>query len=951
MATKRQVRSYSQQRLTTATFRAVESAVSFDFDTTLRNLVTGASNPYVVTGLKINVGTSTFSVDASNLTLNSLNSTLLHSTATESGTILNIPGFSGEALNSTNSRVYGSFVQGVTNYVCIDYQRVADTASVDTLYFYDADVQSEFTKLLPTSTILDYKIIINTTGFGTFLPVATVITNSSNIPTAITDCRPLLFRLGTGGTAPDPNHNYPWTSGRLENPGTSTTSVNDPFSGGDKQLTSMKDWIDAVNTSIKEIKGTSFWYSLVSSGGGSSTGGLSLFSLAEDTDFSYTTGSGNYVHSSSVTGTLSWTSDLYVRSVLSNQYYKFQTNPSGTLIANGSVLFFNLSRYNNIAGTVTIGPPLAGIPTAVTTAAGNNQLQIIKVTPGQLTNVTANVGSDVGDFLKVTSDTPGAFAQVSNFYGASGSVTNGTNATYAVLATAYTGTSGVQSIEYNQTYYTTSSISVTANNSVLTVASLGTLYWLAARNDNTPTGTIYLRSWGELGAGESRPISDNTTNNILQYIGSVTSTVPNESLTQPVYQTTISGGVTSPSQTSYGGTVGDDLTTRTSTLTSAAADQAQNKNIVFLGGGIVSDSGGTLTWSTSITVIVGGPGAGVINTIAAGSAALPSNASFGGCAYVTINRNTNGSVLAVSVTTNDQLPLGENIIVFARRLPSSTDVYVGTDGQTLLISDGTSNTTGLSPASAASTGLGSVHKWVQEIPGGTINSVNATFTLAFTPYSPTSVMIFRDGLLQVQAGASPEYSISGNIVTFTTPPLTGNELVAIYPPTQKTIVYSYAQEIPIGTVNGSNTSFTISQAIGNARGVAVYLNGLQRRYTNDFTISGTNIVFTFAPATGSLVYVYYTTSNDTVYGDQNTLNGTPNAAKTLFTYFEDIDSRNSTVVSVNGVCQFPIKNTAGSTTWTIVDYQFTDPNGLVFTSTGWAGAPPATNSLLYLWAR
>ncbi len=949
MSIQSQRRLYSQQRLTVPTIRSIDSSVSADFDAVLRGLIT-STTPYVITGLTLNINSNAFSATADNLTLNSLNSAVLHSSATESGTMLNVSGFSAELLNSTNTRVVGGFSPGVTNYVCLDLIREADSTSTDTVYFWDDDAQTEFTKLLPVSTILDYQIIINTSGFGTYLPIATVVTNSANVATAITDCRQMLFRLGTGGVSPNPNYNYPWSAGRLENPSTSSSSGVNPFIGGDKQLTNFKDWIAAVETSIKEVKGTAFWYSSGSSGGGGSTTGLSLFSVAEDGLFGFWNGTGAFTHSASVTGQLSWNSDFYVDSVFSNQFYKIQTNPSGTVLANNQTMYVSLNRYTAVPGTVTIGPALGPIPSSVTTDAGNNSLAIIQVSAGQLTGLTSNAGSDIGDFIKVIDDSPQYYAQISNFYDAAGSLTTGANAIYATLTAAYGGSIGSQTIQYDQTYYTTGSVSVTTTANVLNGTTLGQLYWIAVRKDGSAP-LMYLRNWGQLIAGETRNIANNISQNTLQFIGSTVASVPNQAVSVPLYASSISGSVTSPSQVNYGGTSADNLTTRTSLLTTAAADQAQNKNIVFLGGGVASNSGGTLTWTSSITVIVAGPGVGSINSIAASSAAIPSSASFGGCAYVTINRNTANSVLAVSVTTNDLLPLGENIFVFARRMPSSSDVYTGSNGASLLLSDGTSNSTGINPSNAASSGIGNIHKWTQEVPAGSINSSNTSFTLTFVPHSGAGVLLFRNGLLQRQNGASPDYSIASSTITFTSAPITGNEIVALYPPTQKTINYSYAQEIPTGTINGSNTSFTISQAIGNARGVAVFLNGLQRRYTSDFTITGTNIVFTFAPTAGSTVYIWYTTSNDTLFGDQNNLGGTPNGTKTLFTYFEDIESWNSVLVSVNGVGQWPVKNTAGSTAWTIVDYQFLDPNGLLFNATGWGGSAPATSSLLYLWSR
>jgi len=67
---------------------------------------------------------------------------------------------------------------------------------------------------------------------------------------------------------------------------------------------------------------------------------------------------------------------------------------------------------------------------------------------------------------------------------------------------------------------------------------------------------------------------------------------------------------------------------------------------------------------------------------------------------------------------------------------------------------------------------------------------------------------------------------------------------------------SMVLEIPSGTVNGSNTVFTLSQTpLNNV--VIVTLNGLAQTKTTDYTVSGTTVTFTVAPETGTVVYCQY----------------------------------------------------------------------------------------------
>ena len=52
-----------------------------------------------------------------------------------------------------------------------------------------------------------------------------------------------------------------------------------------------------------------------------------------------------------------------------------------------------------------------------------------------------------------------------------------------------------------------------------------------------------------------------------------------------------------------------------------------------------------------------------------------------------------------------------------------------------------------------------------EVPGGTVNGVNATFTLAAAPSPAVSLLLHRNGLLQT---AGIDYTLSGNTITFLT---------------------------------------------------------------------------------------------------------------------------------------------------------------------------------------
>jgi len=65
-----------------------------------------------------------------------------------------------------------------------------------------------------------------------------------------------------------------------------------------------------------------------------------------------------------------------------------------------------------------------------------------------------------------------------------------------------------------------------------------------------------------------------------------------------------------------------------------------------------------------------------------------------------------------------------------------------------------------------------------EVPSGTINGVNTTFTLSFTPKA-NSVMFFVNGAFQ-REGSGQDFTISGRTITTASAPPNGSNLLAVY---------------------------------------------------------------------------------------------------------------------------------------------------------------------------
>lgn len=66
------------------------------------------------------------------------------------------------------------------------------------------------------------------------------------------------------------------------------------------------------------------------------------------------------------------------------------------------------------------------------------------------------------------------------------------------------------------------------------------------------------------------------------------------------------------------------------------------------------------------------------------------------------------------------------------------------------------------------------------------------------------------------------------------------------------------RQTPSGTVNGTNTSFTLAQSTNVAGSEEVFLNGLlQNASGNDYSISTNVVTFTSAPVSGDVILVNY----------------------------------------------------------------------------------------------
>jgi hypothetical protein len=586
MAVQRRNNVLSQERIDCPAFRSIESAASADFDTLIQAFVTGAGNPYVINGFTINFASNPIGGAASNLQVVVASGSLFATTASQSGTFYLVPaGTPNVLLNAvTTANVSGSFVPSSNNYVGIDYYRFQDPSTDIQAYLWNPTSQEEDQIITPAAIVMNYEFVITSSIWASnILPIAIVVTDSSNNVVSITDSRPLLFRLGTGGASPNPFYVYPWPEGQTENPITSTSNGSDPFYGGDKAITDLKDWIDAIESALLNLGGGPYWYSYYSIGPNGS-----VPQLREDSTNTILTGNGNISHGvvPDASPVLVTTGDVTIGSnqitalastagIVSGQYIDGEAFVPGTTvlgISGTTVTMSGQAQDTATATDVSFTNPVATQPgqinwsnTLYLKIVGSNlEYEIqrnptgssVTLTDGEVAYITltrdavvapnlvwtggSNAVTSVGNVTWTTGLLPGDFITVTSI-GHSGyyQIDTVTNAYSVVLTSNYggasTGPTGTPS-EYAFGVYTLPGVS--GNSRDIQIVARGSVpispntFWLFSRNDDGGAlPRVYIRWLGmDLAYGVSENISGPQINNLLEYVGS-----PIESATAPQY--------------------------------------------------------------------------------------------------------------------------------------------------------------------------------------------------------------------------------------------------------------------------------------------------------------------------------------------------------------------------------------------------------------------------------
>ncbi len=666
MGVRRRANWLGQQRVDSPHLKSIESAISNDFDELLSSLVTGEGRSYIIRGFEISMPGAIGS-SSSGLQLLVENSAFLHGTSNESGTYFTIPtGTPSEVLSSTtNTRVEGAFTPNTDNYVGIEFTRAVDDTTIDQVPFWNPTTNIEITKTVPLAIMLDYKIVITTSTFASnVLPIAIVQTDTSNNVVEITDRRANLYRLATAGDQePNPFYEYPWADGRAENFYKSTSSTISPFQGGDKQIGNMKDFFDALMTEIKLMKGTAYWYS-------ENVGG-STYRLRQDTTNLTVTGKGTVSHDLATPGLLNWSDDFYLNFIGGRLRYTIKANAAGAdcTLSDNQVAYVKLIRGVNIA------PNLVFINgNAIVTSVGS-------------VDWTADL--QAGDFIKNASEGDEKYYQidtVDNLF----QVT--LTETFQELDSGLSGYDAQYAFgeyEVNASPSTDRHVYIGSRGSVTEPAiPFGEDYfWIFSRQDNASSvAKVFVRplGGGELEQGEDKEISDNTSLDLLSYVGSTS-----ESDQDPSYTSLAIGAKTGTQN--YNSVDGENLTVRASKLTAMMADKAQDRNIIFAPTlNYIDNTTNGADQDLTFTHSSGFPTLEVImnSSPANGTITLDGTLSLavGEAAYFSADRNSAFSIAnmaALTIVNITNVPLDENTFVFALR-DTTTSVHLW-DGTELFV--------------------------------------------------------------------------------------------------------------------------------------------------------------------------------------------------------------------------------------------------------------------------
>lgn len=364
--------------------------------------------------------------------------------------------------------------KNATNYIYLTFSTF-DTAR-DNRAFWDPDQNGgeggEFSQDINTESVLSVEVNVSTATFPeNTIPIAKIEVGPSVI-SSIEDARDMMFRLGTGGASPNPFSSYnfrelPSASESRNEPGTVMTSAFDPnpFQGGDKNIYTLKEWMDVVMTIIKEITGNTYWYQT-----GAVIGAVppNLANIFHDSLGSTLKSKGEWQYDESTLGETTWTEDIHVYSL---------TDPRDVIVRAQTI---NLPTDDQVAWiSLDRDGEINGSSTAVDFVNGSDN---INGPVGAFANLSK------GDWIKKVADPGIYYLRVEEFYASpnqAGGTTTPALAQSIKLSGNYSGTTATELAEYTKGEYDSLDINITSRDDVSVETAGGNFFWLAYRSDTT----------------------------------------------------------------------------------------------------------------------------------------------------------------------------------------------------------------------------------------------------------------------------------------------------------------------------------------------------------------------------------------------------------------------------------------------------------------------------------
>jgi hypothetical protein len=450
----------SAERLDLPDLLSLDSYAAGDWKYFLKGLV-GDSKPYILKGFDVidpsnAIGTQSCSIRVAD-------SVVFYPGSSSGGFFHGLPEGNDQA-----APLVPELRKNAVNYVYLTFSTF--NTSVDTRAFWDPDKDGgaggEFTQDVNTESVLKVDINVSTGSFpANTIPIAK-ITVGPVVITAIEDARDLMFRLGSGGISPNPFNQYAWRSlpsnsyERAEPPTQMLAGGTNPFQGADKNILTLKEWMDAIMSKLRELGGTTYWYDDTSS--------YSLISNFVDSIATAFKSKGRWIHDIVVPGLLTWTEDLNIKVTADPRTYIIRSG--NKTLSDEQVMYVPMIRNQSINST----------DESVQWVNGQNYVNTVGGAVGLFANLSK------GDYIKKANDTADKWLRVEEFYDAvnlGGSTTTAALARSIRLSSTYLGATLNEKGRYDKGVYASSDVIVSDRNQTAISNIGGNFHWLAMRSD------------------------------------------------------------------------------------------------------------------------------------------------------------------------------------------------------------------------------------------------------------------------------------------------------------------------------------------------------------------------------------------------------------------------------------------------------------------------------------